>query len=167
VNDTNETKEILVSDLDKDFKYEIAARPGAAYFKRCFSCGSCTASCPVAEIDEAFNPRLIIRQALFGQKKEVLSSRLLWYCSQCYTCYARCPQDVRFTDIMAVLRDMAVEAGYAPQALITKTKAVDLLARRIRHGLAEVARRKSAGEPCDKQAAELKKLLAAGLKELE
>ncbi len=167
MSEVNEVNEILLSGLDKDFKYEIAARPGAAYFKRCFSCGSCTASCPVAELDERFNPRLIIRQALFGLKQEVLSSPLLWYCSQCYTCYARCPQDVRFTDVMAVLRDMAVEGGYAPEALRTKTKAVDQLAQHLRHGLAEVARLAAAGRPSDKQSAELKKLLAAGLKELQ
>jgi heterodisulfide reductase subunit C len=163
----NEVNEILISDLDKDFKYEIAARPGAAYFKRCFSCGSCTASCPVAELDERFNPRLIIRRALLGLREEVLSSQLLWYCSQCYTCTARCPQDVRFTDVMAVLRDMAVEEGYAPEGLTTKTRVVDRLAQQIRYGLAEVARLKAAGRPNAKQAAAVRKLLSAGLEELE
>ena len=90
---------IVLSKLDKDFKYEIAARPGAGFFKRCFSCGTCTASCPVSEIDERFNPRLFIRQALMGQREELLSSELLWYCTQCYTCFARCPQDVRFIPV--------------------------------------------------------------------
>ena len=37
------------------------------------------------------------KNILSGMKKEILSSELLWYCVQCYTCYARCPQDVRFT----------------------------------------------------------------------
>jgi heterodisulfide reductase subunit C len=125
--------------MDKDFKYEVAARPGAGFFKRCFSCGTCTASCPVSEIDERFNPRLFIRQALLGMKEELLSSELLWYCSQCYTCYARCPQDVRFTDVMAVLRDMAVEQGYAPEDMRERMKAVDTAAQKVRHGLAELA----------------------------
>lgn len=162
----NEMKAIPLSEMDKDFKYEIAARPGAAYFRRCFSCGSCTASCPVAELDERFNPRLIIRRALLGLRKEVLSSELLWYCSQCYTCYARCPQDVRFTDIMAALREMAVEEGYAPEALITKTRVVDSLAQRLRYGLAEMARLAASGRSSSKQAEALKKLLTAGLKEI-
>jgi len=61
--------DIVMTELDKDFKYEVASRPGASFFKRCFSCGTCTASCPVSEIDERFNPRLFIRQALLGEKK--------------------------------------------------------------------------------------------------
>lgn len=130
--------DIVMTELDKDFKYEVASRPGASFFKRCFSCGTCTASCPVSEIDERFNPRLFIRRALLGEKKELLSSELLWYCTQCYTCFARCPQDVRFTDVMAVLRDMAVEQGYVPKNMRERVKQVDVLAQEIRHGLAEV-----------------------------
>jgi heterodisulfide reductase subunit C len=127
-----------MTELDKDFKYEVASRPGASFFKRCFSCGTCTASCPVSEIDERFNPRLFIRQALLGEKKKLLSSELLWYCTQCYTCFARCPQDVRFTDVMSVLRDMAVEQGYVPKDMRERIKKVDVMAQEIRHGLAEV-----------------------------
>ncbi|HEB11353.1 MAG TPA: 4Fe-4S dicluster domain-containing protein, partial [Spirochaetales bacterium] len=116
---------IVVTQLDKDFKYEIASRPGAGFFKRCFSCGTCTASCPVSEIDESFNPRLIIHQALLGMREELLSSNTLWFCAQCYTCYARCPQDVRFTDVMTVLREMAVEQGHASKAMKIKTEKID------------------------------------------
>jgi heterodisulfide reductase subunit C len=132
-------EQITLNKTDRQFKYEIASRPGAAHFKRCFSCGTCTASCPVSEIDEAFNPRLIIRNALFGLREELLSSKEIWYCAQCYTCYARCPQDVRFTDILAVLRQMAVEEGHAPVGLVEDMKRVDVLAQRIRHDLADIA----------------------------
>jgi heterodisulfide reductase subunit C len=130
--------DIVMTELDKDFKYEVASRPGASFFKRCFSCGTCTASCPVSEIDERFNPRLFIRQALLGEKEKLLASELLWYCTQCYTCFARCPQDVRFTDVMSVLRDMAVEQGYVPKDMRERVKQLDVFAQEIRHGLAEV-----------------------------
>ncbi len=157
---------IILSELDQDFKYEIASRPGAGFFKRCFSCGTCTASCPVSEIDEEFNPRLIIRQALLGMREQVLTSKVLWFCTQCYTCYARCPQDVRFTDIMKVLRDLAVEQGYAPEDLQIKTKEIDLLAQKLRHGIAEYARRCSHGEKAPELAEALQKELEQGLKGL-
>jgi len=159
-------RKIILSELDKDFKYEIASRPGAGFFKRCFSCGTCTASCPVSEIDEEFNPRLIIRQALLGMREQILASKVLWYCTQCYTCYARCPQDVRFTDVMKVLRDMAVEQGYAPEDMQIKAKKVDLLAQKLRHGIAEYARRCSGGEDSSNLAEELKQELEQGLKQL-
>jgi heterodisulfide reductase subunit C len=157
---------IDVSQLDGDFKNEIASRPGATFFKRCFSCGTCTASCPVSEIDEGFNPRLIIRQALLGMKKELLSSERLWFCAQCYTCYARCPQDVRFTDVMAVLRDIAVEQGYAPARMKESTAKVDTLAQHLRHGLAEYLWRSANGEDAAAVAKRLTSELSQGLKEL-
>jgi len=106
--------EVRLKELDPKFKYEIASQPGAENFKRCFSCGTCTASCPVAEVNEEYDPRKIIRMAILGMREEVLSSDILWMCSRCYTCYARCPQDVKFTDVMVVLRDMAAREGHAP-----------------------------------------------------
>ncbi len=159
-------KDIALKDLDKDFRYEVAARPGASFFKRCFSCGTCTASCPVSEIDERFNPRLFIRQALYGMKEELLSSELLWYCTQCYTCTARCPQDVRFTDVMAVLREIAVEQGYAPKLLKDRVKQVDVLAQKLRHDLAEILWKRAHGEDCAALQASVKERLAQGLEEL-
>ena len=160
-------EELVLSKLDKDFKYEIAARPGAGYFKRCFSCGTCTASCPVSEIDEEFNPRLIIRQALLGMRKELLSSKTLWYCTQCYTCYARCPQDVRFTDVMATLREMAIEEGHAPASMINRSEQASLLAQRIRHDLAEHAWLSAMGQDLPDTLARIQKTVKDGLKELE
>ena len=158
---------IVLTELDKDFKYEVAARPGAGFFKRCFSCGTCTASCPVSEIDERFNPRLFIRQALMGMKEQLLSSQMLWYCTQCYTCYARCPQDVRFTDVMAVLRDMAVEQGYVPQDMKDRIKKVDLLAQKLRHGITDYLLSSISGDDTGAVKKELSKELAGGLEELE
>ena len=157
---------LILSTLDKDFKYEIASRPGAGFFKRCFSCGTCTASCPVSEIDEDFNPRLIIRQGLLGMREQVLTSKVLWYCTQCYTCYARCPQDVRFTDVMKVLRDIAVEQGFAPEDMQEKAKKIDLLTQKLRHGIAEYARLSSLGEKPSHLIEALQQELTQGLKEL-
>jgi len=162
-----ENIKIEISKLDKDFKYEVASRPGASFFKRCFSCGTCTASCPVSEIDENFNPRLFIRQALLGMREQLLSSELLWYCTQCYTCYARCPQDVRFTDVMAVLRDMAVEQGYAPKNMSEKAVKIGLLTQKIRRDLSEYAWKCSSGSKPAEIPEKIKKELAQGLKELE
>ena len=131
--------ELALDTTDRHFKFDIAQRPGAQHFKRCFSCGTCTASCPVSDIDEAFNPRLIIRKALLGMREELLSSKEIWYCAQCYTCYSRCPQDVRFTDILSVLRDMAVAEGFAPNALLSQMDQIDRMTQKVRHELADSA----------------------------
>lgn len=125
-------EEIKLSELDPKFKYEIAAQPGAENFKRCFSCGTCTASCPVAEVNEEYDPRKIIRMSILGMRKEVLSSNIIWMCARCYTCSVRCPQNVKFGDVMGVLREMAVNAGYVPKTRINEVEETDKFVQDLR-----------------------------------
>ncbi|MEW6524371.1 MAG: 4Fe-4S dicluster domain-containing protein [Bacillota bacterium] len=133
-----EAQGTAIRRLDPRFKYRVAARPGGENIKACFACGVCTAGCPVAEIDEAYNPRRIIRQVLLGLEEEVLTSDLLWLCTTCFTCYAHCPQDVKFTDIMGVLRQMAVEQGYVHPTFVGRLEAMDELCQRLRRDMALV-----------------------------
>ncbi len=103
--------------LDSNFKFLIAAESGGENIKKCFSCGTCTAGCPVREVTDRYNPRKIIRMALLGMKKEVLSSQFIWLCSSCYTCYERCPQDVRIPELMNAIKNIAAREGYLPPAM--------------------------------------------------
>ena len=123
------------SRFDSDFKYKVAAQPGAENVKACFTCGVCTAGCPVSEIDEEYNPRKLVRMIVWGMKEELLSSDLIWLCNQCYECYAQCPQDVKFTDVITVLRRMAVEEGYADKSYLQTAEDVDLTVQKIRNRL--------------------------------
>lgn len=132
MRDKISSNEISSDELDKNFKYEVAAQPGGENIKKCFSCGTCTAGCPVSEVEEEFNPRKIIRMVLLGMKKEVLSSKVIWYCCSCYTCYAQCPQNVKFTDVMAALRHLAIEQGYVSKDFLDKVYKIDNLAQKIR-----------------------------------
>ena len=52
---------------------------GAADVSACFSCGTCTAICPLVDNDSTF-PRRIIRYAQVGMRDELLSSKELWTC---------------------------------------------------------------------------------------
>ena len=115
---------ISLSKKDPNFKYEVASFPGAENLRMCFSCGTCTAGCPVFRVETEYNPRKIIRMILLGLRKEVLSSRMIWLCARCYACTANCPQGVNFADIMAVLQEMAVREGYAPSGLSEKIKQI-------------------------------------------
>lgn len=107
-----------MSDIDPKFKYKVAQEPGGEKIKLCFACGICTASCPVREIDERYNPRKIIRMILLGMKKRVLENEFLWFCSSCYVCTERCPQGVRFTDVMNAIKNIAVKEGCVPQSFV-------------------------------------------------
>ena len=114
-----------VSKLDPTFCDEVMAQPGGEHLRRCFACGTCVAGCPVSEVDPEYSPRKIIRQILFGMREEVLSSPLMWYCLVCYRCYARCPQNVNFTDIMRALRYLALKGNYAPPDILAKMEEID------------------------------------------
>ncbi len=104
--------EIKFDELDPEFKYKIAERPGGDKIKNCYSCGTCSASCPVRKIDERFNPRQIIRMALLGLKEAVYKSDFVWLCTACFSCQEKCPQDVKITDLMTVFKNLATEEGY-------------------------------------------------------
>ncbi|MBN1755963.1 4Fe-4S dicluster domain-containing protein [bacterium] len=125
-------EEIRLKDLDQKFKYDIATRPGAGNFTRCFTCGTCTAVCPVAEVNEDYDPRKLIRMSILGMRDEVLSSDIIWMCQRCYACYARCPQNVKFADILGVLRDMAIEEGHADKAMNDRIENLDRFVQDVR-----------------------------------
>ena len=124
---------IVLNEQDTKFKYEVAEEPGGENIKLCFACGLCTASCPVADIDPEYNPRKIIRMVLLGMRKEVLSSDFPWLCTQCYTCQAHCPQNVKFSDVMKALRCMAVREGYVHPSFVEQIKQIDTFSQRLRH----------------------------------
>jgi len=103
---------ITAKDLNPNFKREVLTLPGGETLLRCYSCGDCTASCPVSAIDRKFNPRRIMRMVILGLKERVLKSDFVWLCSTCYACQERCPQGVKIFEIMTLLKNMAVKEGY-------------------------------------------------------
>jgi len=125
-------------NLDPRFKYDVAAHPGGENIKLCFSCGTCTAGCPVSAVDPEFDPRKIIRQVLLGMRKEVLASKVLWRCVQCYTCSAKCPQNVKFRDVMRALRELAVAEGYVRSELLQEIEQLDEFVQKLRRDLCNV-----------------------------
>ena len=122
-------------NLDSQFKYDIANFAGGENIKLCFACGTCTAGCPVSEIDKDFNPRKIIRQVLLGIRKEVLSSDIIWRCVQCYSCTAKCPQNVRFREIIKALRLMAVAEGYVDKKMAAEVENLGPFAQKLRENM--------------------------------
>ena len=127
--------EVAVGQLDLSFRDEIASHPGGENIRRCFACGTCAAGCPVTDVDSEYNCRRIIRQILFGMREEVLSSPLIWLCLVCYRCYVRCPQQVNFTDIMRVLRYLAVKENRVSPEIFEQINKLDKFSQVLRHDL--------------------------------
>lgn len=85
-------------------------RFGAPDVSACFSCGNCTAICPLSDNDGTF-PRRMIRYAQVGMKDALLSSKELWACYHCGLCSETCPTQADPGEFMAAARRYAV-AGY-------------------------------------------------------
>jgi quinone-modifying oxidoreductase, subunit QmoC len=87
--------------------YPEIQRYGATDISACFSCGTCTASCPLSQTDATF-PRRIIRYAQLGMKDALLSSKELWTCYQCGECAETCPTQADPSEFMAATRRFAI-----------------------------------------------------------
>ena len=125
-------RKIAIEKLDPGFPLELSRKPGGENIRKCFACGTCTAGCPVFQVETEYNPRKLIHMILLGMRKEVLASKVIWLCSRCYTCSANCPQEVDFSNIMMALRDMAVAEGYAQPDLQERIERISTAAHEFR-----------------------------------
>lgn len=98
------------ADIDSEFVDKIV-EAGASRLRTCIQCGTCSSVCPSGR-RTAFRTREVIRKALLGLKDEVLASPDLWLCTTCYTCLERCPRQIKVTDAILIMRNMAVDHGF-------------------------------------------------------
>lgn len=94
------------------FLFETAAIPGGERIQHCIQCGSCSGGCPTAPWMD-HSPRELFALIRAGYRDEVLRSNTPWTCCSCYTCYVRCPREIKITDIMYGLKRLAMKSGTA------------------------------------------------------
>ncbi len=105
------SRETIETDkIDPEFVDKIV-EAGADRIRTCIQCGTCSSVCPSGR-RTAFRTRELIRKALLGLKEEVLSSPDLWLCATCLTCLERCPRQIKVTDAIIIMRNMAVDEGF-------------------------------------------------------
>jgi heterodisulfide reductase subunit C len=115
----------MVAKMAKDkivvnyrFREKLNKVSGGKHHNYCYQCSACVAVCPAARFSKKFNPRKILLKALLGTEKDLLGKDSpIWLCTNCYSCYERCPQDVRPIEVIIALKNMAVEKGSAPDNL--------------------------------------------------
>ncbi len=158
---TDATESVFdVSTFAPGFRDEIAAERGGGHIRRCFSCSTCTAGCPVASVTDKYNPRRIVHMALLGMRDQVLTSDFIWLCSVCYTCYERCPQDVRVPELMNAIRNIAVREGCVPPTFTRQIEQLRDHGRLLEIGDYENERRARYGlPPIEEAALEVREIL--------
>ncbi|MFO8111203.1 MAG: 4Fe-4S dicluster domain-containing protein [Desulfosalsimonadaceae bacterium] len=111
--DTDAT--IPVVPTDRTVAARAHETPWGATFVGCFACENCTTVCPVVQSYEdpqaavGLLPHQIMRSLGLGLKDLALGSPMLWYCLTCYQCQEHCPQEVKVTDILYELKNMAFQ----------------------------------------------------------
>ncbi len=84
----------------------------------CYQCGACVGDCPSARFSEDFNPRRIMLATLYGMEDEVVGpDSPVWQCSNCFTCFDRCPQDVKPIEVIIALKNLMGERGIVPRGV--------------------------------------------------
>ncbi|MDW7680617.1 MAG: hypothetical protein SCK70_08625, partial [bacterium] len=54
-------------------------------------------------------------KTLLGKPEELISAdSIIWKCTNCYSCYERCPQDVRPVEVIIALKNICAEDGVLP-----------------------------------------------------
>lgn len=109
-----------LSQYDPNFRDEVMAEPGGENLIRCYSCGTCMATCLIRRHYPDYNPRRILRMAILGMRQEVLSSHVIWRCSACDDCYRHCPQGIRISDLFKAFRTIALREGYSPPGPVAR-----------------------------------------------
>ncbi len=90
---------------------EMIEDAGGDTLRLCYSCGTCSASCPWNQVSD-FRTRELIRLAQIGL--EGYEGEMLWRCSTCGLCVARCPRGVEITDIFQSIRSLMHDMGTVP-----------------------------------------------------
>jgi heterodisulfide reductase subunit C len=106
MNDVNHTV-LYEQSMDPGFLDEVYSIYGGEKIKDCIQCGTCSGSCPVSWAMEE-TPRQIFAMIRAGMRDRILDSLTIWTCASCYQCAHRCPQEIKITDIMYMLKRMAI-----------------------------------------------------------
>ncbi|MCX6636887.1 MAG: 4Fe-4S dicluster domain-containing protein, partial [Acidobacteria bacterium] len=68
----------------------------------CLQCGLCAGTCPYGDVMD-YPPRRIIAMLRAGMIEKVFESESLLACVACYACMAKCPRDIRLTEVLLPL----------------------------------------------------------------
>jgi heterodisulfide reductase subunit C len=138
----------------------LAGRLDLRRVQNCAECGACVLECPVAQTDLNYDPNALMRALAAGRLEEVLRSRDLWKCHDCFLCAERCWQGWSMVDTFREVKRMAIERGLAPEPLAAGLRTLEAEGRLAKPSAAQ---RKKLGLPpvADTGADEVRRMLEA------
>lgn len=81
----------------------------------CLECGKCTASCPIALVNDGYSPRKMVGQSPTTSYAAIAKDPMLWACLTCRACEATCPANVDYSRLTLGLRAFGRQHGqHAP-----------------------------------------------------
>ena len=161
------------STSDLTFRNWVLQQPEGETLLRCYQCGRCTSACPVAAIDNSFNPRLFLQKILLADES-LAEEQLVWTCLTCEQCEVRCPEHVKIPHLLILAKVRGLVGGNIPQAALDRARAIlaggriimvneSMLKTRDKMGLPDLGQ-----PPVDQIASVLKEIgLAKKLEKLE
>ncbi len=97
----------------RTFADEVKAIPGGEHLELCYACGTCVSKCMIQQkVEPDYNPRRLLRMAMMDMKEDAFTSPTTWMCSACDLCYQACPQEIHISQVIAAIKQLAVDAGY-------------------------------------------------------
>ncbi len=102
--------------LDFEFKKRLEKIVDGALVNYCYQCGACVGDCPSTRYVPELNPREIMLKVLYGFAEELVGpASPVWYCTNCYNCYERCPQNVKPVEIIIAIKNLMARRGIYPE----------------------------------------------------
>ena len=150
-----------IKSINYQFKKKLNSTLGGEAHNFCYQCGACVGDCPAAMYSADFNPREILLQALLGDEETLTGENSpIWDCTNCYTCYERCPQAVRPVEVIIALKNICYQKMTAAPEVSQIVQSVQTTGRTVKITSLSDRRRKELGLP------EIKPVPMEELKEL-
>jgi len=107
-----------IQKINFEFRDKLNAMAEGFRHNYCYQCGACVGDCPTNNYSKTFNPRIILLKALLGMEEDLIRpDSEIWNCTNCFTCWERCPQDVRPVDVIIALKNLCRRLNKAPDLI--------------------------------------------------
>jgi heterodisulfide reductase subunit C len=86
----------------------------------CQQCGECASVCP-SQHHGGIRPAELMARVALGAV-DPATDQQLWQCARCMACSERCPSDAGPGELIALLRELAVQRGNRPPYFVEEAK---------------------------------------------